>query len=204
MDFSKIRPSSEFDYAKICAIISATMFFKRTFAMPNSDTFSIAPIGNFVQHFLKRSQISVDPFARNKTWASYTNDLDPTTAAQSHLDAEEFLIGLNTQGIFCDLGIFDPPYSPRQISECYKSVGLKVATEETQNARLYKRCRDALDKLIVPNGVVLSFGWSSAGMGEGRGYDLLGILLVAHGGAHNDTICMVERKQEPPNAHPHD
>lgn len=171
------------------------MQFKRVFAMPNAETFSIPPIAEFVQAFLVQSRISVDPFARNKTWATYTNDLDPTTSAQWHEDAETFCRILEAKGVRADLGIFDPPYSPRQIAECYKSIGLKVGTEETQNARLYKRCRDALDTLIVPGGIVLSFGWSSNGMGEGRGYDLLGILLVAHGGAHNDTICLVERKQ---------
>ena len=66
--------------------------------------------------------------------------------------------------------------------------------EETQNARLYKRVRDALDRVMLPGGVVLSFGWQSAGMGIGRGYKLIEILLVAHGGGHNDTICVAERK----------
>ena len=54
--------------------------------------------------------------------------------------------------------------------------------------------RVKVDALIVPGGVVLSFGWSSNGMGKTRGYEMFGILLVAHGGAHNDTIYLVERK----------
>lgn len=171
------------------------MYFKRVFAMPNADTFSIPPIGEFVQTFLARSSVSVDPFARNKTWFTHTNDLNPETSAQHHMDAEAFCLMLHGRQIVADLGIFDPPYSPRQISECYKSVGLKVGIEETQNARLYKRVRDALDLLMAPGAIVLSFGWNSAGMGEKRGYKQLAILLVAHGGAHNDTICLAEQKQ---------
>jgi hypothetical protein len=31
-------------------------------------------------------------------------------------------------------------------------------------------------------------------MGKGRGYQMEELLLVAHGGAHNDTIVVVERK----------
>ena len=31
-------------------------------------------------------------------------------------------------------------------------------------------------------------------MGTGRGYELVEVMLVAHGGAHNDTICIAERK----------
>ena len=57
--------------------------------MPNKDTFSVAPIGAFVKKYLAQSRVSVDPFARNKAWATYTNDLNPSTSAQRHLDAED-------------------------------------------------------------------------------------------------------------------
>jgi len=170
------------------------MHFDRVFAMPNSDTFTVPPIGAFVRKYLDKSSVSVDPFARNNQWATHRNDLSPDTAAEHHMDAEDFLGMLGRQGIRCDLGIFDPPYSPRQISECYRSVGRKVGMEQTQNGRLYKRVRDALDVLIVSGGTVLSFGWQSGGMGVTRGYELREILLVAHGGAHNDTICVAECK----------
>lgn len=170
------------------------MRFNRVFAMPSSETFSIPPIGAFVQAYLRHMAPSADPFARNKNWATHTNDLNPQTSAQHHLDAEDFCKLLGQQGVQLQLGIFDPPYSPRQISECYKQIGREVSTKETQNAALYKRVRDALDPLIVPGGRVLSFGWSTNGMGKIRGYEIEAILMVAHGGAHNDTICMAERK----------
>lgn len=162
--------------------------------MPNSETFSIKPINLFVWRYLKKASVSVDPFARNLNWFTHTNDLDPTTLAQSHLPAEVFCDALFVSGVRADLGIFDPPYSPRQISECYKSIGLKIGTEETQNGRLYRQVRDALNRTIQPGGIVLSFGWQSMGMGKNRGYEPLEILLVQHGGAHNDTICLAERK----------
>lgn len=108
---------------------------------------------------------------------------------------------LATDGKFTKIGISKNPGkrqyfldSPRQISECYKSIGLKVGMEETQNARLYKRVRDAMDQIILSDGIVLSFGWNSAGMGVKRGYEMIELLLVAHGGGHNDTICVAERK----------
>lgn len=174
------------------ALVKEPLKLSRTFAMPNADTFSVAPIGDFVQRYLAKATVSVDPFARDREWFTHTNDLNPATKAQHHMDAETFCQSL--VGTVCDLGIFDPPYSPRQISECYKSIGLKVGTEETQNARLYKRVRDAMDLLIVPGGIVLSFGWQSAGMGIKRGYEMIELMLVAHGGGHNDTICVAERK----------
>ena len=168
------------------------MVITRSWSMPSPDTFSVPPIRDFVVRWLRG--VSVDPFARNSTLATYTNDLNPDTTAQEHRDAEEFLRSLAHRAIVVNTGLFDPPYSPRQISECYKQVGREVGIEGTQNARLYKRVRDALDTLIAPGGVALSFGWNSAGMGKSRGYEIEEILLVAHGGAHNDTICVAERK----------
>jgi hypothetical protein len=162
--------------------------------MPSKDTFSVPPIGEFVKRYLAQSKISVDPFARNKRWATYTNDLSNETEAEHHMDAEDFIWMLAADGVRADLVIFDPPYSPRQISECYKSVGLTVGMKETQSAVLYKRVRDAVEWVVAPGGVVLSFGWNTVGMGIKRGYELEEVLLVCHGGAHNDTICIAERK----------
>jgi len=170
------------------------MIFTRTWAMPNADTFSVPPIGDFVKKYLSQSKCSVDPFARNKQWATFTNDLSPTTSASYHMDAEEFLKMLAACEVESDLVLFDPPYSPRQISECYKSVGLEVRMKETQNGALYKRVRDSIEPILAPGGVVLSFGWNSSGMGIKRGFQILEILICYHGGGHNDTICLAERK----------
>ena len=46
----------------------------------------------------------------------------------------------------------------------------------------------------MPQTVVLSFGWNSTGMGSG--FEPVEIMLVAHGGAHNDTICFAEKMVE--------
>lgn len=171
-----------------------TIQFSRCFAMPNAETFSIRPIGEFVKRYLAEAKVSVDPFARNRDWATHTNDINRNTSAQAHMDAEEFLIYLADRGVLADLVLFDPPYSPRQVSEHYKAAGREVTAEDTQNGRLYKRVRDALDRIVRPGGAVLSFGWQSVGMGIGRGYELIETMLVAHGGGHNDTICIAERK----------
>lgn len=168
------------------------MMFSRTFAMPSGDTFSIPPIGAFVRKYARG--VIVDPFARNTTHATHSNDLNPETSAHLHMDAEDACRVWHQQGVMADVAIFDPPYSPRQITEVYQAVGLKVGTKETQSGAMYRRVRNALDLIVRPGGVVLSFGWSSNGMGLKRGYEIEEILLVAHGGAHNDTICMAERK----------
>ena len=172
------------------------MKITRKWAMPNADTFDVQPIGEFVKSYLRNSNVSIDPFARNKRWATYTNDLNPDTAAEYHLDAEVFLSQLVKDGVTADLIIFDPPYSPRQISEIYQSIGRVVTMQDTQNSALYNRVRKLINPLISVNGIVLSFGWNSHGMSNsgGHGWSILEILMVCHGGAHNDTLCMAEQK----------
>lgn len=162
--------------------------------MPSADTFSVPPIGDFVQRYLAASTVSLDPFARDKRWATHTNDLNPDTAAEHHLDAESFLVLMYEKKIRADLLVFDPPYSPRQIAECYKSIGRVVGMKETQSALLYQRVRDAAMPVLAPGAVVLSFGWNSVGMGKRHGFEQLEIMLCCHGGAHNDTICLAERR----------
>jgi len=168
--------------------------FSRVWAMPNSDTFKVPVIGEFVRRHMANCGLSVDPFSRNNKWATLNNDLNPATQADNHLEARVFLKGLVDAGVKADLFIFDPPYSPRQISECYASAGMKAGMADTQNARLVKGCRDLIRRLAKPGSVCLSFGWNSAGMG--KGWNTTEIMLVAHGGCHNDTICMAETNTE--------
>jgi hypothetical protein len=146
--------------------------------------------------------VIVDPFSRDSAWGTVTNDLDPAQPTQHHLEAGEFLSMLATRGCVADAVLFDPPYSPRQISESYKAVGMQVGMQETQNGRFYKRIRDGLDAVLRQGGVAISCGWNSAGFGMERGYVIEQILLVAHGGAHNDTIVTVERKGTAPSGLP--
>src|SRR3990170_2380894 len=113
--------------------------FSRAWAMPSSNTFTVPPIQDFVQRYLAQAKVSCDPFARNACRATYTNDLNPKTSAEHHMDAEIFLQMLAQNGVKCDLAILDPPYSPRQISECYAEAGIKCGMKETQNAALYSR-----------------------------------------------------------------
>jgi hypothetical protein len=162
--------------------------------MPSADTFSVPPIRAFVDRYLHPALVSVDPFARNSTLCTHTNDLNPATAAQHHMDAVSFLQLLCADGVDADLVVLDPPYSPRQISECYTAAGLKAGMKDTQNAALYSRVKAAVSDITTRGAIVLSFGWNSSGMGKKYGFEPLEIMLVAHGGAHNDTICMAERR----------
>ena len=169
------------------------MLMSRKWAMPSSETFSIPPIGDFVKRYLEQSKISVDPFARNKRWATYTNDLNPDTAAEYHLECCDFLQMLVNDGVKTDLVIMDPPYSPRQTKECYDSIGIKMAQEDALGGMFRKKWRRLVNEIVTHNGVVLMFGWDTNGMG-GKEWKIEEIMLVAHGSDHNDTICMAERR----------
>ena len=169
------------------------MKMSRAWAMPNHNTFSIKPIKDLIERYLVAGEW-IDPFARNSPFNSMcvaTNDLDPSAETTHHMEAMEFLNSLPCQYDGC---LFDPPYSPRQISECYKSVGMAVHMEDTQSS-FYTKRKKIVASLIKPGGVVISFGWNSGGIGKTLGFDIEEILLVAHGGAHNDTIVTVERKK---------
>lgn len=167
--------------------------------MPSLETFSIPPISRLLDRWLDKRTIIVDPFARSSKRGTLTNDLDPAQPTCFNMEAAMFCSYLLGSGLigptkWAHAVLFDPPYSPRQISESYKSIGRTVGVTDTQNARLYKEVRDGLDALMAKGSVAVSCGWNSAGFGKERGYRVEEILLVAHGGAHNDTIVVVESK----------
>ena len=171
------------------------MKMDRKWAMPNHNTFSIKPIKEIITKYI--SGVWIDPFSRESPEEikkfCITNDLDPSFDADYHLESLEFLNQIEDN--FYDGVLFDPPYSPRQISECYKGVGKKVHQEDTQSSFYTKRKESAAKKVKV-GGYSISFGWSSGGLGKKNGFEIVEILLVAHGGAHNDTIVTVERKMK--------
>lgn len=173
------------------------MIINRVWAMPSLDTFDCKPIGDLVRKYLNHSVMSIDPFARNKDWAKITNDLNPKTTAQYHLEARAFLRQLLNDDCRPDLVILDPPYSQVQVARAYKGVGREYKPfGDDNNAVLYREVRDLVNQILRPNGIVISFGWNSAGMGKKRGYEILEVLLVCHGAAHNDTIGVVERNSK--------
>ena len=156
--------------------------------MPNSNTFQINPITNLIHHYIRG--VSIDPFANISRIASITNDLNPEYDTDYHMDAIDFLEMFATESVDCVL--YDPPYSLRQVSECYKGVGREVTMETTQ-ARWNTKHKTEIKRILKPSGIAMCFGWNSNGIG-GSDMDMVEILLVAHGGQHNDTIVTVERK----------
>ena len=161
----------------------------REWAMPNSNTFSIKPIRELIERYL--SGTIIDPFANQNKLATITNDLDPQYDTDYHMDATEFLKMLDNNS--ADVVLWDPPYSPRQIMECYKKFNMTVNMQTTQ-ASYWSKQKEQVARIVKPNGIVITCGWNSGGIGKKYGFKIIEILLVAHGGWHNDTIVTVERK----------
>ena len=159
--------------------------------MPNSNTFDIQIIRKLIGRYFKQEMLSIDPFANQSRLAKITNDLNPEFKCDYTLDAVDFLKSFKNNSV--DFVFYDPPYSLRQVSECYKNVGIAVTTETTQSSWKTKHINE-ISRITKSDGIVMCFGWNSNGIGKERGFEMLEILLVAHGGSHNDTIVTVERK----------
>lgn len=165
------------------------MKITRNWEMPNKNTFSIKCIYELINKWYNKN--SIDPFANSNKIATITNDIDTDFNTDYHMDAIEFLKMFDDNSI--DLVLFDPPYSPRQVSESYKKMGMSV-NFETTNASFWSNMKNEISRIVKPSGICISFGWNTNGIGKNRNFEIEEILIVAHGGQHNDTICVVERK----------
>ena len=145
------------------------MKITREWAMPNKRTFQIPPIKQLIE--------------RETNGYSRILDLFPYPF---QVDALEVATMTDDNSIDCVL--FDPPYSFHQLNVSYNDEGEKL----TDNYR--RDLYNEVSRIIITTGKCISFGWNTNGLGKKRGFEIERILLVAHGGGHNDTICTVERK----------
>jgi len=167
------------------------IIFNRVWNMPNKNTFDIKPIKELINKYYKTG-LTIDPFANKNKIASITNDIDKQYDTDYHLDALDFLKTFEDNSV--DLVLFYPPFSPRQVSESYKKLGMTVNMKTTQSS-FWGNLKKEISRIVKKNGIVISFGWNSGGIGKTNGFQIIEILLVPHGGNHNDTICVVEVKK---------
>ena len=148
------------------------MIIERKWAMPNKRTFQILPIKELlVSEGVTDSWLDPFPYPYKMDAIDYLKQFEDNSA----------------EGV-----VFDPPYSPRQLKECYDELGM--ALHDTKSS-VWANWKDAIARVIRPLGKCISFGWSTNGLGITRGFRLDRILLIAHGGNHNDTIVTVEVKE---------
>lgn len=174
--------------------VNSSIRIERVWAMPNKNTFDIKPIHELIVEELTDG-LWIDPFANTNKLASVTNDLNPDYDTDYHLDALDFMKMFESDSV--DGVLYDPPYSPRQVSECYNNVGYNV-TWDTTKASFWGNHKREISRIVKVGGKVITFGWNSGGIGYKYGFEIERILLVPHGGWHNDTICTVEVKTHEP------
>ncbi|WP_157049416.1 site-specific DNA-methyltransferase [Selenomonas sp. oral taxon 138] len=172
---------------------------ERIWSMPNKNTFEMTPIKKLLSEEVDLTKMWVDPFANRNRIASITNDLSKEYDTDYHMDALDFLNMFDSESV--DGVLYDPPYSPRQVSECYNSVGYNV-TWDTTKASFWGNHKRAISRIVKLGGKVITFGWNSGGIGYKYGFEIERILLIPHGGWHNDTICTVEVKTHKGNYSP--
>lgn len=166
------------------------MIINRVWSMPSKHTFTIRPIAALLRRYIGDGTGWIDPFAGFNSPASLTNDLNPETPAMYHLHALDFSKQL--QGEFEGV-LFDPPYSLTQVKECYKSFGKENFMRNDVNHFPYD-IQNEIAPHIKLGGYAITCGWNSNGFGKKRGFEIIEILLVAHGRQHNDTIVTIEKK----------
>ena len=149
--------------------------------MPNRWTFTIKPIKKLLNRYCMEG-IWCDPFAGRNSPAKVTNDI--IEKAGYNFDALRFL-KFQTSNYYNGC-LYDPPYSITQA----KMYGKK----EFGSMKYWADCKNEIVRILKPGGIAICFGWNSMGLGKNRGFEMLEILLVPHGGSKNDTIVTVEKK----------
>jgi hypothetical protein len=148
-------------------------------------TFRAAPIRSWVERHCEGRVLNL--FAGKTLLNVYEvrNDLDPDMPAEFHLDALQFLKTWN--GKKFGTIVLDPPYAYRKSMELYNG----------HICSPFRQLKDAICPVIEPGGLVITFGYHSIVMGQGRKFNLEHVALFSHGGAIHDTIACVERYNPP-------
>jgi hypothetical protein len=171
------------------------MKIQRIWAMPSKWTFQIPPIKDVLLRHVGNGVGWADPFAGENSPAEFTNDLNPNRPTKFHMDALDFLKQQPSNAL--NGVLFDPPYSFTQAKECYDSYGkdLFVTHDKIPTKMDYwASCKKEIARQLKTGGLAICFGWNSNGIGHNRGFEMLEVLILPHGGSKNDTIVTIERK----------
>jgi len=148
------------------------MKIKYCWAMPSRRTFTIKPIAKLLKKYcgpVPGYSSAVDPF-------QFPYREDALTYLKTFKNEEVELL------------LLDPPYSPNQLKVSYENKGIPPFDN------YLTKVKNEASRILAPNGIVISFGWSSNGLGKKRGVTKIELLVVPHGGQHYDTLVIVERK----------
>lgn len=178
-------------------------------AMPNKNTFKIPPINRLIKKYLDESPpnaVWIDPFANESCFNSrmkFTNDINKDFDTTHHLDALVFLQQQPDNSV--DGVLFDPPYTIHQINQVYSGYGDEKPVK--QATAYYSE----IVRICKPTACVISFGFTGCGVpatlsrdqklrklnGKSKrntDFKKCEMLVVGHGGGHNATIVVVDKR----------
>ena len=148
----------------------------------NRYTFSNKRIKNWVENNCEGLVINLFAGKTKLNLSEVRIDSNSDMPADYHMDALEFLRNYDYKTRFSTV-LLDPPYAYRKSMEMYQG---HVASP-------FKQLKDEIVKVLIPGGIVITFGYHSVSMGASRGFEVEHIFLMSHGGAIHDTIATVER-----------
>ena len=143
-------------------------------------TFSVKPIRDWVEQCCEGLVLNLFAGKTKLAVNEIRNDLDGNALAEYRLDALAFL--REWRGEKFGTILLDPPYAYRKSMELYKGIICSP----------FRQLKDEIAHCLLPGGRVITFGYHSIVMGQGRQFQLEKIALFSHGGAIHDTIASVE------------
>ena len=128
-----------------------------------------------------------DPFARDCRWGTHTNDLNPDTLADEHMDALEWLKAFPDD--YFNVVLFDPPFSASQAERYGKGMS-NIYTQGEYLSDVYFECA----RILKHGGQFLKLGYNSNR--PSPTLDLKEMWVTCFGGNRNDVIMTLWRKNQ--------
>lgn len=117
----------------------------------------------------------------NEVRVDLSNEFNPDYC----MDAFSFVLYAKENNYKFDTIILDPPYSLRKSMEKYNG---KICST-------FNKIKNELPYILNENGIIITLGYTSVCMGKIRGFKKVEICLICHGGAHHDTIAVIEKME---------
>lgn len=157
---------------------------------------SASPDTMTIPCFLKRFRVYVpcgivaDLFARNCRLGTpgLRNDIDPETPAENHLDVFEFLATIPAESL--DAVIIDPPFSFNQAAKHYKNSAGKCL-----GVGWIPAVRRLAGEKLKRGGYMFCLGWDGNGAANREKFNLIEVIVCAHGQSRNATIMTIDQKK---------
>lgn len=147
-------------------------------------TFQVTTIRDIVERHLEGETLNL--FA-GKTKLNHSdritrNDINTDLDTDYHFEAKDALEYFDPNSF--DTVILDPPFSIRN----------SILKYDGEHVGRWGLVADAVNELVRPGGIVISFGHNSTGLGKTRGYRKEKLFIFNHKGGHHDTMCLIERQ----------